>query len=118
MEKKLADEYEQLVYSEYLDVENTEKIVGIDYQSETPDEEKPEEKEEPEETKTEEKTQWSQVRKKTKQWTKVLWEVRPEKPNLREVRQKKVNPMNLRKVRQWKAGRVKRKLRRKALPRR
>lgn len=53
--KKLADEYEQLVYSEYLDVENTEKIVGIDYQSETPDEEKPEEKEEPEETKTEEK---------------------------------------------------------------
>ncbi len=61
--KKLANEYEQLVYSEYLDVENTEKIVGIDYQSDTADEEKSEETEgngesesdQTEEDKTEEK---------------------------------------------------------------
>lgn len=43
--KKLAEEYEQLVYSEYLDVENTEQIVGIDYQNNTSDEERAEEKE-------------------------------------------------------------------------
>lgn len=43
--KKLADEYEQLVYSEYLDAESTEKIVGIDYQSDTEKEESPEVKE-------------------------------------------------------------------------
>lgn len=37
--KQLADKYEQLVYSDYLDPEKTEEIVGISYLSDTPQEE-------------------------------------------------------------------------------
>ncbi|MDE7322001.1 MAG: leucine-rich repeat protein [Lachnospiraceae bacterium] len=87
--KKLADEYEQLVYSEYLDVENTEQIVGIDYQSDTSDEEKPEEREgsetgedsrtESEESKTEEKeTQESNAGEDDKQGDSTTVETEPE----------------------------------------
>ena len=37
--KQLADRYEQLVYSDYLDPEKTEAIAGISYLSDTPQEE-------------------------------------------------------------------------------
>lgn len=43
--RKLAEEYEQLEYSQYLDADKTEEIVGIDYQSDTPEEENTETKE-------------------------------------------------------------------------
>nr|MDE6363509.1 InlB B-repeat-containing protein [Lachnospiraceae bacterium] len=43
--KQLDAEYEQLVYSEYLDAERTEQIAGIQNLSDTPKEEAPEEHE-------------------------------------------------------------------------